>query len=95
MNKLKALKIIVSFLSFFLVLGMLFAITVVYKKTSSPKNLNLNQNLNQPSGSIISDFKITEDGKIYLLIKKAGHSDKIIITNPLKPEFQPIQINLN
>ena len=95
MNKLKALKIIVSFLSFFLVLGMLFAITVIYKKTALPKQLKLSQNLHQPSGSIIADFKITDDGKTYLLIKGGNTTDRIIITHPLKPEFKPIQININ
>ncbi len=95
MNKLKALKIVVSLLSFLLVFGMLFTITVIYKKVSTPKQLNLNQSLNQPIGSAITDFKVTEDGMLYLLIKNGEMSDRVVITHPLKPEFKPMQINLN
>lgn len=80
MNKLKLIKITVAFLTFFLVFGMLSAVGIIFKKTSSPKSQSFSYNLNQPTGSHISSFKLDKDN-LYLLIKGGNLADRIIIIN--------------
>lgn len=93
MDKLKLIKTIVALLTFLLVFGMLTTIGAIYKKVSSsgPKLENLN--LSQPKGSNIERFQ-QEDGKIFMLIKNGGKSDRVVIVNTNKPSEKPVEIEL-
>ena len=93
MDKLKLIKTIVALLTFLLVFGMLTTIGAIYKKVSSSAPKIENLNLNQPQGSNIKSFQ-QEDGKIFILIKNGGKSDRILIVNTNKPTEKPIEIKL-
>ena len=80
MDKLKLIKTIVALLTFLLVFGMLTTIGAIYKKVSSSAPKLEGLNLNQPQGSRIEHFQ-QEDGKIFMLIKNGGKSDRILIVN--------------
>ncbi len=82
MDNLKIVKIIVCALTFLLVLGTLTLLGTIYKKTRAPLPAHeINYNLAQPAGSQISQYSIN-DGRLYLLVKNGGLSDRIIIYNP-------------
>ena len=93
MDKLKLIKTIVALLTFLLVFGMLTTIGAIYKKVSSSAPKLEGLNLNQPQGSNIEHFQ-QEEGKIFMLIKNGGKSDRIIIVNTNKPSEKPVEIEL-
>ena len=79
MDKLKLIKTIVFFITFLLVIGTISLLGIIYKKTSDKHDLaSTDINLHQDLGSEISSFR-GENGTIYLLIKGASQSDKLII----------------
>ncbi len=84
MDKLKILKAIVALLTFLLVFGLLTALGTIYQKATAPAPQGSSQNLRQPDGSSIEDFRIS-DGRLYLLVKNGGLADRIIIVNPAAP----------
>lgn len=94
MNKLKLLKIIVAILTFLIIFGMLSAIGIILKKTSSPTLKNFSQSLNQPIGSHIHSFQLDNNNNIYLLIKNDNDGDKIIIINTQQKELSTSEIKL-
>lgn len=80
MDKLKIIKTVVVILTFLLVFGSLTALGSIFNRLNnkpSPKDLYLNQ----PFGSYIHDFKVS-DNKTYLLIKGGNKPDRIIIASP-------------
>ncbi len=77
MNKLKLIKFIVFFLTFLLFFGILSAAGIIYKKIKTPTE-NIEISLNQPIGSYIESYQ-TNDKKIYILVKGASLSDRIIV----------------
>ena len=77
MNKLKILKFIVFLLTFFLFLGILSAVGIIYKRIKTPTE-NIDIVLNQPKGSYIESYKIN-DKKIYILVKGTNISDRIVV----------------
>lgn len=91
MDKLKLIKTVVVVLTFLLVFGILTALGSVYKKVSAPAKEIENVNLQQPTGSSIEDFKV-ENGKLYLLVKYGGESDRILVIEPGK-KAAAIKIN--
>ncbi|MBE6452163.1 MAG: hypothetical protein E7012_01570 [Alphaproteobacteria bacterium] len=93
MNKLKAIKITVAFLTFLLVFGMLSAVGIIFKKATSSTTQSTSRPLNQPKGSKISSFK-TDNNNLYLLVNGGGIDDRIIIINKQNPQSYSI-INLN
>jgi hypothetical protein len=81
MNKLKLIKAIVCILTFLLVFGTLVLIGTIYKKARYGSPLpKVTASLDQPTGSIVADYKIIGD-EMYILIKNGGISDRIIIYN--------------
>ena len=82
MDKLKLIKAVVCILTFLLVFGTLVLLGAIYKKTRrSPAAVpEITASLDQPGGSIVSDYKIIGD-EMYVLIKNGGISDRIIIYN--------------
>lgn len=77
MDRLKLIKGIVFILTFLLVFGSLLALGSLFRKTRSaplPKSFNLAQ----PAGSSIEKM-IANDGRLYILVKDGGQSDRIII----------------
>lgn len=94
MNKLKIIKTTVVILTFLLVFGMLAALGTVYKKIAAPAPQAVDTALKQPEGSSIENFKIS-DGKLYLLVKYGGKSDRIIIVEPSHPQMAPVTISIN
>lgn len=91
MDKLKIIKTTVVILTFLLVFGMLTALGTVYKKIAA---LAVDTALKQPEGSSIENFKIN-DGKLYLLVKYGGKSDRIVIVDPARPQTAPVTISIN
>lgn len=79
MNKLKILKFIVFILTFFLIFGILSAVGIIYKKIKTPTE-NIDITLNQPKGSYIESYKIS-DKKVYILVKGANTPDRIIVVD--------------
>ena len=94
MDRLKAIKIIVVFLTFLLIFGMLSAVGIIFQKTNSSGTEVITQNLNQPKGSRIESFKLHNDN-LYMLIKNGDTSDRIIIINTKNPKSTPSIININ
>ncbi len=80
MDKLKAIKILVFIFTFLLIFGTLCAFGLIYRKLQTPQ-VTTDISLSQPSGSYISDYKIS-DGNIYLLIKGGNNPDRIVMVNP-------------
>ena len=93
MDKLKLIKILVAALTFFIIFGMLNAVTIIYKKTHTPEVPVSTLNLAQPTGSTIENFKIS-DSNLFILVKNGGLQDRIIIINPRQPQNQTV-ININ
>jgi len=82
MDKLKIVKSIVFILTFLLIFGTLLLLGQIYKKTRPQASATANSfSLEQPAGSSIADYK-TDNGKILILVKNGGQSDRIIIFNP-------------
>lgn len=84
MDKLKFVKLIVFFLTFLLILGIIVAGTTIYKKAAKPSSSVLNAgqtvalNLNQPAGSTIADFRLKGD-RLFVLVKGGNLSDRIVV----------------
>lgn len=93
MDKLKLIKILVAALTFFIIFGMLNAVTIIYQKTRAPEVPASALSLAQPTGSTIENFKIS-DSNLFVLIKNGGLQDRIIIINPRQPQNQTV-ININ
>ncbi len=93
MDKLKLIKILVAALTFFIIFGMLNAVTIIYQKTRTPEAPASALSLAQPAGSTIENFKIS-DSNLFVLIKNGGLQDRIIIINPRQPQNQTV-ININ
>ena len=81
MNKLKLIKFIVFFLTATLVLGVIYASSIIYKKVSTKTPFSADITLNQPKGSYIENYHFNND-RLYVLIKGGGLSDRIVIINP-------------
>lgn len=77
MDRLKLIKGIVFLLTFLLVFGSLLALGSLFRKTRSA-SLPESINLDQPAGSSVEKM-IANDGRLYILIKDGGQSDRIII----------------
>lgn len=85
MDKLKLLKILVAFLSFLLVFGILSAATIIYQKlknnsANSPQNMQT-VHLKEPFGSSINSM-LEHNGYIYFLVKDGGKADRIVVFDP-------------
>lgn len=93
MNKLKLLKILVVILTFLIVFGMLSALGIIYQKVRAPENKTSTVSLSQPRGTTIEKFQIL-DKHMYILAKKGGLADRIIILNLRQPQEQTV-ININ
>lgn len=93
MDKLKLIKILVAALTFFIIFGMLNAVTIIYQKTRTPEVPASALRLAQPAGSTIENFKIS-DSNLFVLIKNGGLQDRIIIINPRQPQNKTV-ININ
>ena len=79
MNKLKIIKAVVIFFTFLLVLGMLSALGIIYKKVHKqqpPQDIEIIQ----PAGSYIESFSINNN-RLYALIKGGQRPDRIIVVN--------------
>lgn len=92
MNKLRAIKLIVFIMTFLLVFGSLYALGLIYKKTTHSKE-QTSINLNQPSGSNIYDYHVYNDN-LYVLLKGKNISDRIVIIDTSTQQIiSSIQIN--
>ncbi|MFI3241806.1 MAG: DUF6476 family protein [Alphaproteobacteria bacterium] len=94
MNKLKAIKIVVAILTFFLVFGVLCAIGIIVKKVKKPTNTaeSLETFLNQPMGSTISSITHNQD-YTYILIKNGGLEDRIVVLDSNNNNVAKIFLN--
>ena len=93
MAQLKIIKFVVFLLTFLLVLGMFFAATLVFQKTSRTASALKNVSLNQPQGSYIADYKFN-DNTLYILLKGGNLPDRIAVIDPKSQEsFSLITIN--
>ncbi len=79
MDKLKAIKILVFIFTFLLIFGTLCAFGIIYRRLQAPQSAR-DITLDQPTGSYISDYKISDDS-IFILLKGGKQSDRIIIIN--------------
>ncbi len=79
MDKLRAIKILVFIFTFLLIFGTLCAFGMIYRRLQAPLPTE-DITLNQPLGSYISDYKISDDN-IFILLKGGKQSDRIIIIN--------------
>lgn len=88
------IKVLVFFLTFTIIFGMILAGLTIYRKVQHPRSIEIAQlNLEQPKGSQISDIK-TSDGMLHLLISGGQTSDRIISVRTSDHRVAAI-INLN
>lgn len=96
MNKLRVIKFVVAILTFLLIFGLLMVLTILYKQFNKTEKVvieNKSVSLEQPQGSSIKQI-ISNNGRLHIVIKDGGLSDRILI---LSPDAQQVQqeITLN
>lgn len=96
MNKLRVIKFVVAILTFLLIFGLLMVLTILYKQFNKTENIiveNESVSLGQPQDSTIAQI-VANNGRLHVLIKDGGVSDRILI---LAPDGQKVQqeITLN
>lgn len=93
MNKLKAIKIIVFFLTFLMVFATLFLLgTMVKKMKSTPQSFAEIVSLEQPAGSSIESI-FFNNNNAYLLIKNGGMADRVLILDKEHKLISTIKID--
>lgn len=82
MNKLRFVKLLVFFLTFAIIFGMVLAGNMIYKKSQKkhPRE-TVSLNLQQPSGSYISTITSSSD-ILFIFIKGGKKPDRIIAISP-------------
>jgi len=78
MNRLLLLKIIVFFMTFLLVFGLLAALGVVFQKSRHQIPEQQTFSLNEPKGSAIAKTEVHET-LLYLTLTGGGPSDRIVV----------------
>lgn len=95
MNKLRLVKLLVFFLTFVLIFGMILAGQIIYRKASQKQNGDniMSLNLNQPKGSYLVDYKVNSD--MIVMHIKGGNSGERLISVDAKGKAIIATINLN
>lgn len=76
--KLRLVKVLVFFLTFAIVFGMVLAGQMIYKKAHKKANLEtISLNLQQPVGSYISEV-ISSPDTLFLFVKGGKKSDRML-----------------
>lgn len=82
MTKLRFVKLLVFFLSFAIIFGMILAGQLLYKKTSAARGNHgpVSINLNQAKGSYIVDYQ-TKDNLIVLHLKGGNSGERLLVVD--------------
>lgn len=96
MNKLRLVKLLVFFLTFVLIFGMILAGQMIYRKVTATQRTSgtvTNLNLNQPKGSYLVDYRINDN--IIVLHLKGGNTSERLISVDAKGKAVLATIELN